>query len=195
MRKLLLTCFAAFLCFEAFSQEAIEWTPEYEVTLEDFKSKGTKIDPSLSSYYLGAGIKMDFNYAMSNYEYMFTKNFNSKVTVVFQPTASTIKAPNLEMANNMVAMADFQFDLAELYARKFRKKIYDEKEAFSDPNKLGAFFESVNKDWNDRSTQSMEEADLGMNREVLDRMHKEVLLELEQYPDFCKECKPVKKKK
>lgn len=190
-----LACLVLLLCFEAFSQEAIEWTPNYQVTLEDFKSKGTKIDPSLTTYYLGAGIKMDFNYAMSNYEYMLTKNFNSKVAVVLQPTASTIKAPNLEMANNMVAMADFQFDLAELYARKFRKRIYDEKEAFSDPRKLGALFESVNKDWNDRSTQSMEEADLGMNREELDRMHKEVLLELEQYPDFCKECKRVKKKK
>lgn len=74
---------------------------------------------------------MEFAFYMSNAEFMFTKNFNSKVSNSFKRESASIIAPDTAMALNLLSFAQYQFDLRELYARKFKKELYDGKTAFS----------------------------------------------------------------
>ena len=176
------------------SQNIIGWDGNYKLQLSDFQSPATQIgQTSLYSIYNGAII--DFAYAMSSGEFMFTKNFNSKVNCCFHREMAYIIAPDSTTAMDLLSFARFGFDLSELYARKLRKRIYEEKGAFSDASFFKPLFEENQTELNARLSKASLETDLGRNKLKLTELHREVLIEIEQLSDFCKECKPPKKKK
>jgi len=132
---------------------------------------------------------------MSSYELMFTKNFNSKVKATFNRKAAVITAPDSIVANQMVRFGQYTFDLAELYARKFRKKIYEEKGTFSDASFFLQIFDVIQEEMNAESARVSKVTDLGREEELLLQEHQRVINEINQLSDFCMECKPPKKKK
>lgn len=111
-------------------QSMIEWTPNYQLQLSDFQSPETEINKLLSNYSLYSGSNMDFSFNMSAYEFMFTKNFNSKVKTTFNRSAAVIIAPDSAIAQKMVDFGQYDFDLAELYSRKIQKRNVPPKRCF-----------------------------------------------------------------
>jgi hypothetical protein len=191
--------FIVFFLFLAFtvsshSQQIIDWSPEYDLTFEDFLSRQTKIGYG-DTYQINSTASMGFSFQMTNYEWMFTKNFNSKVTNTFNKNAAVLVAPNLEIANNLLAFANYQFDLVELYARKFRKKLYENKGAFTNPSFLEPIYNEIQMELNERHAEAGEITNLGVKSEILKELHQEVLAEITALGDFCKDCKPPKAKK
>lgn len=176
------------------SQSIIEWDGKYQLQLSDFQSRATQIGESnIYSIHTTSGIQ--FAYAMSNAEFMMTKNFNSKVSCSFDRSAASIVASDSTLALDLVGFARYEFDLSELYARKLRKRIYEEKNAFSNTNFIQPIYDAIQKAFTERHTIASKETDLGQNREKLKTLHQDVLSEIEVLSEFCKTCKPVKKKK
>lgn len=176
------------------AQQIIDWSPDYELTFEDFLSKKTKIGYG-DTYQINSTAGMGFSFQMTNYEWMFTKNFNSRVTSTFNKNAAVLVAPNLDIANSLLAFANYQFDLVELYARKFRKKLYENKSAFTNPSFLEPIYNEIQAELNERHAEAGELSNLGIKSEVMKELHQEVLVEIASLGDFCKECKPPKAKK
>lgn len=172
----------------------VDWNGKYQIQLSDFKSPASQIGGT-NIYSLNSGSGMDFSFYMTNTEFMFTKNFNAKVNCTFNKKASSLVAPDSTMANELLLFARFDFDLAELYARTFRKKLYEEKGAFSDVNFFRPIYDDVQKQFVERHSKAAVVSDLGRNKEKIKELHNEVLAEIAQLSDFCKECKPQKKKK
>lgn len=193
MRRIFTIVFWAFILI-AKGQNTIEWDGLYQLSLADFQSPATQIG-GVSSYILHSGASFDFSFSMSSGEFMFTKNFNPKVNCTFRRDAASLVAPDSIMANNLLAFARFEFDLAELYARKFRKRLYDEKGAFSDVSFFQPIYDSVQKEFTERHTMSGKLTDIGQNNAKLTALHQDVLNEILQYFEFCKQCKPSKKKR
>lgn len=183
-----------FLLHSLTAQQIIDWSPDYELTFEDFLSKQTKIGFG-DTYQLNSAAGMGFSFQMTNYEWMFTKNFNSRVTNTFNKNAAVLISPNLEIANHLLAFANYQFDLVELHARKFRKKLYENKSAFTNPAFLEPIYNEIQIELNDRHAEAADQTNLGNNSEILEELHQEVLKEIAGLSDFCKECKPPKVKK
>lgn len=194
MKKLLISLSLVWTVAQSFGQNIVEWSQGYEITLDDFQSKRSKIDGG-TSYLLSPAINMEMNYTMNTYEFMMTKNFNSKISCNLQKSAAVLIAPDEETARKLLAFANFQFDLTELYTRKFRKEVFENKGAFSDPKFFKPLHDQVNRELSDRNALALEICDAGMKEEELQSLHREVLAELEELRDFCKECKPAKKKK
>lgn len=138
---------------------------------------------------------MDFSFYMSNAEFMFTKNFNSKVNCTFKRDAALLVAPDSLTAMDLLSFARYEFDLSELYARKFRKKIYEGKGAFSNVSFLQPIYNDIQAEFTKEHTAAAAATDLGRNKETLKELHDEVLKGIQELPDFCKACKPQKKKK
>lgn len=174
-------------------QSAIDWSPEYRLEASDFKSPATQLGGNVVS--MMAANRIEFSYQMSQYEFMFTKNFNSKVATTFTPSASYYTAPDKETAGQLVNFARMSFDLAELYARKLRQKIYEEKGAFSNANFFVPLYEEIQKDFSERHALLMKSTEIGRNEAELRKEHAIVLQEIEALPEFCKTCKPKKRKK
>ncbi|WP_339608802.1 hypothetical protein [uncultured Roseivirga sp.] len=178
-----------------FSQNVIEWSPEYKVTLTDFKSPETEINSQLSGYTLFPGTNIDFSFHMSSYAFMFKKNFNDKVSTTFNRDLAAIIAPDSTIANQLVEFGQYSFDLTELYSRKFRKEIYENKGAFSDISFYQPILKKLQQEMDAENSRMLKSTEFGKDLGLIKVEHQKVLLEIESYADFCKECKPPKKKK
>jgi hypothetical protein len=104
-------------------------------------------------------------------------------------------APDTLTAYSLLKFARYDFDLSELYARKLRKKLFEEKGAFSDASFFKPIFDQIQNEYSERRTQAVKDTELGIEAEQLARLHADVLKEIAEYPDYCKTCKPLKKKK
>ncbi len=196
MRYILILCLSFSLCsVSSTAQEAFEWSPNHELTLTDFTSPQSEINPELNTYSVYPGSTMEFFYQMSHAEFAFKKNFNSYAVCKFNPSVAAIIAPNSEYAEQLLRLERYNFDLHELYARKFRKALFENKKFGSSTN----FFQNI---WNELSAemtqvhaQAVKSTNMGADEELLNQLHTEVKAEIEVLYEFCKTCKPPKKKK
>lgn len=181
--------------FHGLAQSVIEWSPGYQVKLEDFQSPQTEIDEQLTSYSILSGTGMDFDFHMPTAQFIFTKNFNSKVATTFNRSAAAIIAPDTLSAQALVSFGQYSFDLTELYSRKFRKEIYEQKGAFSDVGFFQPIYDKIHAGLNAELGRVLKLTDFGRKEEILEEEHQKVLLQIEELSDFCKKCKSQKKRK
>jgi hypothetical protein len=193
MRRTLILAFIA-LTSVVKAQSSLDWDGNYQLQLSDFQSASTQIG-SVNMYSLHTASGIDFSFAMSNAEFMFTKNFNTKVNCSFKRDAASLIAPDSSFAMDLVNFARYEFDLSELYARKLRKRLYEEKGAFSNINFFKPVYDDIQKELIERHALAGKQTELGRNKEKLNELRLEVLKEIETLSDFCKICKPPKKKK
>jgi hypothetical protein len=192
--KPILLAFLIVTATNGLGQSIVGWSTQTQLNLRDFQSPQTEINEELRSYSLFSGTNMDFSFQMSTYEFMFTKNFNSKIRTTFNKKAAIIIAPDSATALQLVNFGQYSFDLTELYTRKFRQKIYEEKGAFSDVNFFKPIFEELQQELNAESARVLKITDLGRKAELLMQEHQIVVNQIEQLSDFCFDCKPPKKK-
>ena len=183
------------LATHASCQTEIPWKENYQLTFEDFQSKQTKVDPSKTSFFIQPGMTIGFSFMMTNYEFMFTKNFNSKVNTVFNKSLATISAPDTVTVNYLLDYARYSFDLHELYARRFRQQIFQKKSAFSDAVFFQPIFDQLHQEMSAENSRVLDETQFGANRQRLILEHQKVRIQLLELSDFCLDCKPPKKKK
>ena len=138
---------------------------------------------------------MELAVQMSNFEFMFTKNFNSKITCTFQKDAATLIAPDSIRAVQLANLVQYDFDLSELYTRKIRKELFENKKTFSNVTFFQPYFDKMIAERNKVSSKIYTDTDFGTNTALLEKEHKEVLKEIDLLSDYCKACKPPKKKK
>ena len=175
-----------------FGQEPMQWNPDYELQLSDYQSPESEIDSSLTSYSVYSGAKIDFSFNMNSVSFMFTKNFNSKIKAVFQKNLAVLIAPDSVTANRLLHFGRYDFDLVELYARKIRKKIYEEKGAFSDSKLFQPIFNELQEEMNTVSAQVFKATNFGKDAVMLQKEHNKVKQEINTLSDFCFNCKPKK---
>ncbi|MCM4153019.1 hypothetical protein DHD05_15625 [Arenibacter sp. N53] len=176
-----------------YSQEnRIDWAPGYTFDVEDFQGSKTAISVDIDKVFVQSGVMLDFAFQMSNIEFMFTKNFNSKVSCTFQKDAAVIMAADSLEAERLIALVEFDFDLSELYARKIRKELFENKKTFSDATFFQPYFDKMIAERNKTSSRVYLETDFGNKSEILDKEHEVVKREILAFSDFCKECKPPK---
>lgn len=178
----------------ASGQNKFEWSENRKLSIEDFLGSGTQIG-DVNIYSVQTGGQIEFAYQMSNAEFMMTKNWNEKVKGMFDRSMAYLVAPNDSVATALINFAQFDFDLVELHCRKLRKDIYESKTMFSNATIFQPLYDKVHRDYQERHVQVAKETDIGRNSALLRTYHNEVLVELQNLSDFCRTCKPAKKKK
>ncbi|MFT5253453.1 MAG: hypothetical protein ACI87N_002491 [Flavobacteriales bacterium] len=176
------------------AQNQVEWDGNYKLQLSDFQSQGTQVGGT-TVISMQTASSLQFGLQMSNVEFMFTKNFNSKVDCAFQRDGALIVAPDTITAKKLVQFAQYQFNLSELYARKLRQKIFENKATFSDISFVKPLYDSIEKDFIAENGSASKETNLGQDEGKLAVLNTKVLTQIQELADFCKSCKPPKKKK
>lgn len=177
-----------------YCQSIVEWNPEYNLQLSDFQSSQTEINSVLTSYSIYPGMNIEFSFQMSQGEFMFTKNFNDKVKSTFNRKAAVITAPDTIVAEQLLQYGQVSFNLTELYARKFRKELYEQKGAFSDVNFFKPIFNKLMEELNSENARVLKGTNFGNNTALLTLEHDRILSEIAALSAFCYSCKPNKKK-
>lgn len=187
--KIIIICVMLFKI--GISQNEIAWDGIYQLNLKDIKSSSTQIgNTNINSVFIQNS--MSFEFQMSNFEFMITKNFNKKVKNVFRSDLDYILATDTATAIELVSFSRFIFDLNELYSRKLRKKLYEEKNAFSDTKFFKPIFDEISKELSEKGMNASKETNFGLQKEKLKKMHLDVLAEIQTYSNFCFNCKPKK---
>ncbi|SFE81920.1 hypothetical protein [Flavobacterium xueshanense] len=192
MKKIITITFLM-IALQINAQNAIEWDGKYQIQLSDFKSKATQIG-NVSSNSIQTASGLNFSIQMSNVEFMFTKNFNSKVSSTFKRESASIIATDTITAERMVKFAQYEFDLSELYARKLRKDLYVNKGTFSDISFLQPLYDAIQKEYVEEHGEASKKTNLGQIKDILIKLNDDVLIRIQELSDFCKTCKPPKKK-
>ena len=182
------------ISFSLLAQNDVEWDGKYQIQLSDFQSKATQIG-NINTNSIQTASGLNFSIQMSNIEFMFTKNFNSKVSTTFKRESALLIATDTTTAKRMVKFAQYEFDLSELYARKLRQKLYLNKGAFSDISFLQPLYDTIQKEYVEEHGEASKKTNLGQKEEVLTTLNEDVLTRIQELSDFCKSCKPPKKKK
>jgi hypothetical protein len=191
MKKYLLFICVLLLSINAIAQGSVEWTHDTRLELADFQSPETQIG-SIEIISIHPAAAVLFSFEMTRAEFMFTKNWNSKVSATFSRSGAVIVAPDQQTAEYLVAFGQYSFDLAELYARKFRKELHDRKKTFSSAEYARPIYDDIVAQFNAEFARTGKLTDLGRKTEVLNDLHKRIRKEIESYPDYCKLCKPRK---
>ncbi|WP_420151234.1 hypothetical protein [Spirosoma sp.] len=171
------------------AQDVIEWSPTYRLTKADFQLKPSNAGNGQRYY---AACQMDFSYRMSNYEFMFTKNFNRFSRAIFNRKASWMDEGPL--TDRLLDMAQLDFDLVELYTRKIRKRMYEEKRAFSNGDFYQQAINELQRLYSERLAQIVRDTDGGQSEVRTREIHEQIVREINELDEYCKECKPAKKK-
>ena len=176
-------------------ENRLEWEPFHSLSIQDFQGPKTAVNEDIDNVFVQSGVTLDFAFEMSNIELMFTKNFNDKVGCTFNRDAAVIMAPDSLRAKRLIALVSYDFDLSELYARKIRKELFENKKTFSDASFFQPYFDKMIAERNKVSSWVYTETDFGNKTALLEKEHQAVKKELTELSDFCKECKPQKKRK
>jgi len=188
--------FTVVICLISFSgvlsQSVLDWRHDYKLQKSDFQVSGNGFRGDVYTVY--AAVSIGFGVQMSNYEFMFSKNFNSKVSTTINRSASYIMASDSLTENKLLKFAQVEFDLAELYSRKFRKMMFENKKAFSETDFYQKLYEKVQAEYAVRNSQLAQDTNMGMAELRLQESHDQILLEINELADFCKTYKPKKRK-
>ena len=191
MKKLItIVCILSTLII--YSQNEINWDGKYQLQQSDFQSPSTQIG-NTNIYNLSISSGFEFSFSMSNFEFMLTKNFNSKVSNAFKPKSAALVASDIETAKYLVDFAQFQFNLSELYARILRKRLYEGKKTFSNISFFKPIYDEIQNEYSQRITNASKETEIGKKKEKLKLLQDQVLKEIQELSNFCKECKILKK--
>jgi hypothetical protein len=190
MHRNLFTLIFLLVSFISFGQVKTEWKEGYRLTVLDFETEPPVLGEGQGQTYNLAS-SLDFGYYMNTYEFMLTKNFNKNVTVYFVPANSWLHQG--EGTQTLLKYAQTDFDMMELYARKYRQKLYEAKNAFSNPNFFAEVRDEITAEYSKRQVEmhnAVSESDA-----KAEAFHAQILTEIAALAEFCKTCKPVKKKK
>jgi hypothetical protein len=76
-----------------------------------------------------------------------------------------------------------------------QKGIYEQKGSLSNVSFLKVLYDQIQKKFIEEHAMASKTTNLGLDTAKLTALHIEVSKQIENYPDFCKSCKPRKKKK
>jgi hypothetical protein len=125
MKKIFLVIILSITCLNySFSQELQNgekrWSAEKKLTLNDFKIKTS--DNSNQNIYS----QFVISYSAKGFDFL-KKNLNKNVENLFSGNASWIDTSGLKSIDKQIEFQQTQFDLAEIYARKFRQQLFLKK--------------------------------------------------------------------
>lgn len=186
------TCILLLFFSYSQTQEIIQWEDNHKLTIADFQAPNSKIgearlkgaDPSIA---------IEFAFEMSSPAFMFTKNFNDKVDCAFDPMLSSLMAQDTATALKYVQFSQFSFDLTELYARKMRQKLFENKGLFSNTDFFKPIYDEIYRQLQQRQSLAYTETEGGLKEAELKELHRAVWDEINALDNFCKKCKPPKK--
>lgn len=170
----------------AMAQSKIEWTENYRLTLADFLANA----PNTGTVQTVQG-HTTIEYQFSNYELLGSRNFNKNVTCYFLRTAWWIDKG--ERTDKLLQYAQTIFDLREWMARELRKRFRENKKQLL-AGKQNEIYEELASKFAELESTYSKETHYGTVDSNQSEWEERIMAELAMLADYCKTCKPAKKK-
>ncbi|MEM1121753.1 MAG: hypothetical protein AAGJ18_14980 [Bacteroidota bacterium] len=157
----------------------IRWSPNHKLQLTDFKiHAGSKsLDPIYSQFTISTN-------AIRGLDFL-KRNFNQKVENIFLGNASWIDTTNIQMLEKQLEFQQIQFDLSEVHARKYRKKIFlNRKKLASGGDFLNEIFDDLMIEFSKKKLELYEQTNSGQDEDKILEWKTKIQIELDELSDF-----------
>ncbi|TKS57203.1 hypothetical protein [Mesohalobacter halotolerans] len=154
------------------------WNSDQKLTIEDFKIKisDENNDVVFSQFMISQ--------AIGGFDFM-KRNLNQKIENIFLGNASWIDTTKVADIQKQIDFQQMQFDLAEIHARKFRKRALENK------GQIAKGFDIINQINNDIMTEFsksrlelIKETEGGRNDEKIEEWKEKIATELKELYEF-----------
>ena len=154
------------------------WSSEQKLTIDDFKIKiSDENNDAVYSQFM-------ISHAIGGFDFM-KRNLNQKIENIFLGNASWIDTTKVAEIQKQIDFQQIQFDLAEIHARKFRKRALENKK------KIAKGFDIISQINNEIMTEFSEsrlklikETEGGQNGEKIEEWKEKIATELKGLYEF-----------
>lgn len=154
------------------------WSSSSKPTVADFKIKiSNENNDAVYSQFM-------ISHSINGFDFM-KRNLNQKIGNLFLGNASWIDTTKVESIEKQINFQQMQFDIAEIQARKFRKRILKDK------RKISKGFDIVNKinneimsELSEMRLQLMRETESGRNETKVVEWKEKIILKLKELNEF-----------
>ena len=178
-----------FFTLSVSAQNMLEWSENYHLKLDDFQAEAPNINQLQSS----SG-SFSVSYEIGGLNLITTRNLNKNVVAQFQKDASYIDKADEATTKRMLDYQQLIFNLYELQARKLRQKFFEERGTVLTKGP-GELYEVVSAEHNKLLAKMQSETFYGASSEEIKKWNQWTLQEIEKLGEFCKDCKPKKKRR
>ncbi|MBU2938763.1 hypothetical protein KO494_04325 [Lacinutrix sp. C3R15] len=154
------------------------WSSEHKLTIDDFKIKIS--DDNNDAVYS----QFMISHAIGGFDFM-KRNLNQKIENIFLGNASWIDTTKVAEIQKQIDFQQMQFDLAEIHARKFRKRALENKK------KIAKGFDIISQINNEIMTEFSEsrlelikETEGGQNEKKIEEWKEKIANELKVLYEF-----------
>lgn len=127
--------------------------------------------------------QFSMNYSVSGFDFL-TKNFNKKVKNVMYMNASWLSKEASDK-QNLIRFQQILFDLSEIYARKFRKRLLANKSKIAKGVQIVEILNNeITKEFTEERAMFEKEVNGGTNIEIYEKWEKKIESELNQLNEF-----------
>lgn len=172
----------------SFAQNELEWSADYELKVEDYLAKAPNtgaMQTAMGSFYV--------EYEMGGINLITTRNLNKNVRCYFQKDASYFDKGEAPGTIRLLRYQQLIFNLYELQARKLRQKFFEERGRLLTKGPA-TLYKEVAAEHAGILSDVESETFHGQSSEVITRWLNWTDEELAKLEDYCKTCKPTKKK-
>ncbi|PWG04019.1 hypothetical protein [Polaribacter aquimarinus] len=195
MKEKILGIILSIICLNlSFGQELQDgqkrWSSEKKLTIDDFKIKiSDENNEDIYSQFM-------ISYSAQGFDFL-KRNLNSKIGNLFLGNASWIDTTKVENIAKRIEFQQTQFNLAEIHARKFRKRLFIKKwkisKGFDIMNKIS---NEIMAEFSEQRMLLIRETESGTNQGKLAEWNEKITNELKELYEFRFENKKkIKRKK
>lgn len=192
MKQIIILILFAIQCQVFAQSDFVEWTQDYEITIDNFRAEIPNNDKDeIQEYFLASNLA--FEYEMNAVEFALTKNFNKYVRAYFSAEQSYLEDDL--MTAQVLEIVNVEFDILELFARKLRKELAENKNYLSSNEFYKSTYEAIKQDYEKYIAAFRNTIAKAENKNAaITKAQKIVNLEIESFSAFCKECATEKPK-
>lgn len=166
--------------FPVSGQELLEgqkrWSATEKLSLEDYSIKKNYNDAILSQFLI--------SYESKGFDF-FKKNLNSRVENIFIGKGSYIDTTKINNLEKQLEFQQLQFDLAEIQARKFRKRLFlGKKKLVKGFEVMKLISNEISNEFAEIRMRFINETNNGNNLKVLEVWKSKVKSELKELNEF-----------
>lgn len=179
MRSILMVLLSIVFLINGYSQDNPDflfWSSSHRLTTNDFGIKQTNLKPGTSF------AQFTIDYSVNGFDFM-TKNFNKKVKNAIIKSASWI-----DTTQHVASSLRYQqtlFDMAEVYVRKFRKELRDNrKQLIKGLNIVKEIDSKISSDFAKRRLAYDSETETGNNEKQQLYWEEQLKKELQELSDY-----------
>ncbi|TYB76934.1 hypothetical protein [Bizionia myxarmorum] len=183
MNRIILGILVSAICLNfTFGQELQDgqkrWSSDTKLTIDDFKIKisDNSNDAVFSQFMI--------SHAIGGFDFM-KRNLNQKIGNIFLGNASWIDTTKISGIDKQMDFQQLQFDLAEIQARKFRKRVLKDKRLISKGfDIVNQINNDIMEEFSEMRLDLMRETESGRNDQKVEEWRQKIATDLKELDEF-----------